>query len=286
MADGAQEYRTDAPEDPDARVLALDIGLYGHRGALASFFWYRRGGGLHTHGAELLPDDATLTDQMDMVEAWAETYPEYPQVSPVVVIGVTVLSAVGKRQVRAQLDTWLNPPWRRRLVSIGDYATEHNGVRGLTSRKKLRDLLASRLTEHTIKLTSTQHDAVAEYSGRRSRPGMTEDDEWRADEIDAVALPVALACLAAAYLLPEPVPTTAQLRDQHERAVRAWQRQYGLDHREAADRAVRHGMPGAVDIAGLAAGGPAGAAHRPAGALAKPSPLNPPLGGLTGKAPR
>lgn len=238
-----REERTDAPAAPDARVLALDIGVYGHRGAISSMFWYRRGGALHAHMAELLPDEATVTDQLDVLEAWAESYPEYWRVSPVVVIGVTVLSPVGKRQVRAHLDSWYNPPWRRRLVSIGDYAAEQAGVRGLISRKKLRDLIAARLTEHTITLTRAQHDAVALYTGRRERPGRDADDEWRADENDAVALPVALSCLATEYLLPPPLPTSEQAERARERARRAWQIRLGLSESEAAERAARIGHP-------------------------------------------
>jgi hypothetical protein len=238
-----RQARHDAPDAPDARVLALDIGLYGHRGSLSSMFWYRQGGVLHTHQAELLPEDATLTDQLDVMEAWAEAYPEYWQVSPVVVLGVTVLSHVGKRQVREHLDAWFNTPWRRRLVSIGDYAGEQAQIRALTSRKKLRDLLAARLSAHALTMTPGQHDAVAIYTGKREKPGRDEDDEWRTDETDALALPVALSCLAAAYLLPAPTATVEQHARRQASAAKAWQIEYGLPREEAVERARRQGPP-------------------------------------------
>jgi hypothetical protein len=241
---------TDAPDAPDARVLALDIGLYGHRGATSSMFWYHDGGVLHAHTATLLPDEATLGDQLDYLEALAEAYPEYWRISPVVVIGVTVLSPVGRREVRTHLDRWYNPPWRRRLVQIGDYAGEQTGAgRGLVSRKKLRDLLAARLGEHTITLTATQYDAVAQYTGRRVKPGRDADDEWRTDDTDALALPVALSCLGAAVLLPPAAPTAAARARAVERAARAWQIELGLDPAQALDRAQRLGHPRAQGTA-------------------------------------
>lgn len=241
-----REERRDAPDAPDARVLALDVGLYGHRGSISAMFWYREDGGkLHTHQAQLLPEDATLLDQLDIVEAWAEAYPEYWRISPVVVIGVTVLSPLGKRQVREHLDRWYNPPWRRRLVSVGDYAGEQAGTlaRGLTTRKKLRDHLALRLGERTLALTPLQFEAVSAYTGKREEPGRDDNDEWRTDENDAIALPVALSCLAAHYLLPTPTPTYAQRMRHLERAKRAWQLEFGLDEDDAWDRALRQGHP-------------------------------------------
>ncbi|WP_367139387.1 hypothetical protein [Saccharothrix sp. HUAS TT1] len=244
-----REVRADAPAAPSARVLALDIGVYGHRGSISSMFWYQAGGRLHTHVAELLPADATVLDQLDVLEALAESYPEYWQVSPVVVIGVTVLSPVGRREVRHHLDAWYNPPWRRRLVSVGDYAGEHTGIRGLMSRKKLRDLLAHRLTEHTITLTRAQHDAVALYTGRREKPGRDDDDEWRTDEADAYALPVALSCYAAGALLPPPLPGPQEQHRQLDRAARAWQLQLGVSETEALDHARRRGHPHQVAAA-------------------------------------
>jgi len=238
-----RQQRTDAPAGPDARVLALDIGLYGHLGSISSMFWYQRGGLLHAHQAQLLPEGATLLDQLDILEATAASYEEYRRISPVVVLGVTVLSPVGRREVRGHLESWFNPPWRRRLVAIGDYAGEHIAVRGLVSRKKLRDLISTRLTEHTLTLTPEQHDAVALYTGRREKPGRDPDDEWRTDEVDAVALPVALSCLGATALLPAPMPTPQQRQRDLERAMRAWQVQLDLSNDDAWDRAVRHGHP-------------------------------------------
>lgn len=239
-----REVRTDAPDAPDARILALDLGVYGHRGAISAMFWYQAGGLLHTHIAELLPVDATVTDQLDVLEALAESYPEYWRISPVVVIGVTVLSPIGKRQVRAHLDAWYNPPWRRRLVTIGDYAGEQAATRAAVPRKKLRDLIAYRLSERTITLTRAQHDAVANYTGRREKPGRdADDDEWRADETDAMALPVGLSCLAAATMLPAPAPTRHDQQRQFERAVRAWQIELGLSETEAREQAARRGHP-------------------------------------------
>lgn len=245
-----KEVRTDAPDAPDARVLALDVGVYGHRGSISSMFWYRRGGVLHAHVSELLPDEATLQDQLDVLEALAESYPEYYRVSPVVVVGVTVLSRVGRQEVRAHLDSWFNPPHRRRLVSIGDYAAEQTGTRGLISRQMLRDLIATRLTERTITLTKGQHDAIALYTGKRVPPGRDADDEWRADETDAVALPVALSCLATKYLLPPPAPTEQQQARAFERTVRAWRIQHGLSEAEAVDRALRQGHPAQANATG------------------------------------
>ncbi|HET6711666.1 hypothetical protein [Amycolatopsis sp.] len=238
-----REVRTDAPDAPDARVLALDVGVYGHRGSISSMFWYSRTGALHTHVAELLPDEATVGDQLDVLEALAETYPEYWRVSPVVVIGVTVLSSLGRRQVRAHLDGWYNSPWRRRLVTIGDYAGEQVGERYGTPRKKLRDLIAYRLSERTITLTKAQHDAVANYTGKRERPGRDDDDEWRSDENDAMAVPVALSCLAAATMLPQPTRSLADRQRALDRAKRAWQLEMGLSEEDAADQAVRRGHP-------------------------------------------
>lgn len=262
MPDG-QQVRTDAPDAPDARVLALDIGAYGHLGSISSMFWYHgAGGALHAHLAELLPEGATVQDQLDVLESLAESYDEYREVSPVVVVGVTVLSPVGKREVRAHLDSWYNPPWRRKLVTVGDYATEQAGTsaRGLTPRKKLRDLLATRLTERTISLTPAQFEAVSLYTGRRQKPGRDGDDEWRTDEVDAIALPVALSCLGAAVLLPPPAPTPGQKARLIERARRAWQFRFGLSEDEARFRAETQGHPdmqtGGADPGGLATGEP------------------------------
>lgn len=238
-----RQTRTDAPDAPDARVIALDLGLYGHRGSISSMFWYQATGKLHTHVAELLPESATLIDQLDVMEAFAESYPEYWQVSPVVVIGTTVLSPVGKTQVRKHLDSWYNPPHRRRLVSIGDYAGEQAQIRVLTSRKKLRDLVAARLATHTLTLTPGQHDAVAIYTGKREKPGRDDDDEWRSDETDAVALPVALSCLAAQYLLPAPTRNVEVERRIAGLAATAWRLEYGLSPEEALERAKTHGHP-------------------------------------------
>jgi hypothetical protein len=240
-----REERTDAPEGPDARVLALDVGLYGHRGSISAMFWYQQGGHLHAHRAELLPEDATLTDQLDVLESWAEAYPEYWRISPVVIIGVTVLSPVGKRHVREHLAAWYNPPGRRRLVTIGDYAGEQAGTggRGLLSRKKLRDHIAVRLAEHTLALTPLQHQAVSVYTGKREKPGRDAQDEWRTDETDAVALPVALSCLAATSMLPPPQPTAEQDLRAAERAQRAWQLERGVPADEAWDLAIRQGHP-------------------------------------------
>ncbi|GAA0607660.1 hypothetical protein GCM10010174_26040 [Kutzneria viridogrisea] len=226
-AGGSRETRTDAPPAPDARVLALDIGLFGHYGSISSMFWYQNGGHLHAHVAELLPEDATLLDQLDILEALAESYEEYWRIAPVVVLGVTVLSPIGRQQVRDHLGSWHNPPWRRRLVTVGEYASEHTGTRALTSRKKLRDLIAQRLTDHTLTVTRAQHDAIAQYTGRRAQPGRGTEEEWRTDEVDALALPVALSCLAAHSLLPPPLPTAVQLARQQDRAHRAAQHQFG-----------------------------------------------------------
>jgi hypothetical protein len=245
MPDGSQ-VRTDAPDAPDARVLALDIGAYGHLGSISSMFWYHGAGGtLHAHLAELLPEGATVQDQLDVLEELAESYEEYREVAPVVVVGVTVLSPVGKREVREHLDAWYNPPWRRKLVTVGDYAAEQAGTtaRGLTPRKKLRDLIAQRLTERTITLTPAQFHAVSLYTGRRQKPGRDADDEWRTDEVDAIALPVALSCLAAKYLLPPPAPSPGQRARMVERARRAWQFRYGLPEDEARHRAETQGHP-------------------------------------------
>lgn len=245
-----QEVLTSTPGGPDARILALDIGLYGHRGGISSMFWYRTGGRLHAHMSQLLPEGATLVDQLDMLEALAEAYPEYYRLSPVVAIGVTVLSPVGRREVRAHLDAWTNPPQRRRLVSVADYAGEQKGTRALTSRKNLRDLLSTRLTERTITLTKGQHDAVALYTGKRERPGRDADDEWRTDEADALALPVAYSCLAARYLLPPPQPTGEDRVAALERSKRAWQTRLGLSDGDAWDRALRQGHPDLVAASG------------------------------------
>jgi hypothetical protein len=244
-----------APDAPDARVLALDIGLYGHRGGISSMFWYRTGGKLHAHMSQLLPEGATLLDQLDMLEQVAEVYPEYRRVSPAVVIGVTVLSPVGRRQVRTHLDRWINPPHRRRLIAVGDYAREEQGIRSPMSRKKLRDLISDRLTQRTITLTRAQHDAVAEYTGRRQKPGRDSDDEWRTDETDALALPVAYTCVAAAYMLPPPQPTVRDRLALLERSKRAWQMQQGLSEGDAWDRAIRLGHPDVAQPAETSSGG-------------------------------
>lgn len=254
LPDG-QQIRTDAPDAPDARVLALDIGAYGHLGSISSMFWYHNGGALHAHVAELLPEGATVQDQLDVLEELAESYQEYREVAPVVVVGVTVLSQFGKREVREHLDGWYNPPWRRKLVTVGDFAGEHVGSRGLTPRKKLRDLIAQRLTEHTITLTPGQFEAVSLYTGRRQKPGRDADDEWRTDEVDAIALPVALSCLAARYLLPPPMPSEGAKDRMVERARRAWQYKFGLPEEEARHRAKTQGHPdqqtgGSPDLSG------------------------------------
>lgn len=245
MTTPAPEVLTSAPAAPDARVLALDLGLYGHSGAISSMHWYRTGGYLHAHTAALLPDDATLQDQLDVLEGLAESYDEYWRVSPVVIVGVTVLSSIGRRTVRSHLDSWYNPPWRRRLVAIGDYAGEQaqTPARSRVTRGKLRDLIAARLCEHTLTLTPAQYEAVASYTGKRVRPGRDGDDEWRTDETDAVALPVALSCLATTTLLPAPHPTVASRSREVERAQRAWQIELGLTAEEALDRALRQGHP-------------------------------------------
>lgn len=237
------EELTTAPDSPDARVLALDIGLYGHPAGVCSMFWYRAGGYLHAHTSQLLPGDATLRDQLDYLEALAETYEEYWRISPVVVIGVTVLSPIGRSEVRAHLDAWYNPPWRRRLVAIGDYAGEQAQTRGLMTRKKLRDLVARRLGERTITLTAGQYEAVAQYTGKREKPGRDADDEWRSDETDALALPVALACLATTTLLPAAEPTPQSRERGKARCARAWELELGVSEEEAADRAERLGHP-------------------------------------------
>lgn len=250
MTSADRQVRTDAPDAPDARVLALDIGVYGHRGSITSMFWYQRGGGLHTHVAELLPAEATVLDQLDVLEALAESYPEYWRISPVVVVGVTVLSNVGKQQVRSHLSSWYNPPWRRRLVAVGDYAGEQAGTgRALVTRKKLRDLIAERLTARTVTLTAAQHDAVANYTGRRQRPGRDSDDEWRSDDTDALAVPVGLACLAAHVLLPRPLPGPEEHHRWLLRVQRAWQLALGLPDDEAWDQARRRGHPHATSPA-------------------------------------
>ncbi|MBB3665954.1 hypothetical protein FB384_004913 [Prauserella sediminis] len=239
-----REVRTDAPDAPDARVLALDVGAYGHKGSISAMFWYRQGGHLHAHASDLLPPEATVRDQLDVLEGLAESYPEYWRVSPVVVIGVTVLSGEGRREVRQHLADWYNPPTRRRLVAVGDYAGEQSGGRGLVPRKKLRDMIAQRLTAHTLHLTSTQQEAVSLYSGRRARPVHDADiDGWRHDDTDAIALPVALSCLAARSLLPPPMPTAEQRWRQKDRLVRAWQIEMGLSEQEAHEQAHRHGHP-------------------------------------------
>lgn len=241
-----QEYRTDAPAAPDARVLALDIGLYGHRGSITSMFWYQHGGMLHSHVASLLDSDFTLVDQLDTLEAWAETYPEYYRVSPVVIVGTTVLSPFGKNQVRRQLDSWYNPPHRRRLAAIGDYAGEQAASKGVVPRKKVRDLLADRISAHALTLTRSQFDAVGLYTGRREKPGHDPDtDGWRHDDTDAIALPVALACFAARFLLPAPTPTEADKDRALDRAVRAWQLETGLSTEQATEQAQRVGHPNA-----------------------------------------
>lgn len=243
--------RTDAPNAPDARVLALDIGAYGHKGSISAMFWYRAGGLLHAHQSQLLPQEATVRDQMDILEALAESYPEYWRVSPVVVVGVTILSGEGRRDVREHLDSWYNPPARRRLVAIGDYAGEQGGSRGLVPRKKLRDLIAARLTAHTLRMTAEQQNAVALYTGRRQKPAHDADtDGWRHDDTDAVAVPVALSCLAAKTLLPPPEPTAEQQWRARNRMVRAWQFEAGLDEDQAREQAHRHGYPRVFQTSG------------------------------------
>lgn len=239
-----REIRTDAPDAPDARVLALDLGAYGHKGSLSSMFWYRAGGHLHAHESELLPGEATVRDQLDILEALAESYPEYWRISPVVIVGVTVLSAEGRNEVRRHLDSWYNPPSRRRLVAVSAYAGEQTAARGTVARKKLRDLLNQQLTSHTIHLTEQQQDAVSLYTGKRDKPSRDPDtDGWRHDDTDALALPVALTCFAAKYLLPTAMPTSEQRWRALDRARRAWQIHLGLADDEAWDWAWRYGHP-------------------------------------------
>lgn len=236
--------RTDAPDAPDARVLALDLGAYGHKGSLSSMFWYSAGGHLHAHESELLPGEATVRDQLDILEALAESYPEYWRVAPVVVIGVTVLSGDGRNDVRRHLDSWYNPPGRRRLVSVGAYAGEQTASRGTVARKKLRDVLNQRITSHTLHMTTQQQDAVSLYTGTRDKPSRDPDtDGWRHDDTDALALPVALTCLAAKYLLPTPMPTSEQRWRALDRARRAWQIQLATSDDEAWEWAWRYGHP-------------------------------------------
>src|SRR5690606_11659523 len=148
------------------------------------------------------PDD-NLLDQLETLEAWPTTFPEGRWISPVVIVGTTVLSPFARQTVRAHLDASYNPPHRRRLNNIGDYAGEQAQTRGITSRKKLRDLVALYLAEDRITVTPDQEDALKLYTGRREKPGRDPDEDgWRIDETDAVALPVAEACFAARYLLP------------------------------------------------------------------------------------
>lgn len=225
-------------------MLALDIGAYGHKGSLSAMFWYSAGGHLHAHESELLPGEATVRDQLDILEGLAESYPEYWRVSPVVVLGVTVLSGDGRNDVRRHLDSWYNPPGRRRLVSVGAYAGEQTASRGTVPRKKLRDVLNQRITSHTLHMTTQQQDAVSLYTGTRDKPSRDPDtDGWRHDDTDALALPVALTCLAAKYLLPTPMPTSEQRWRALDRARRAWQIQLATSDEEAWDWAWRYGHP-------------------------------------------
>ena len=240
----SHSLRTDAPEAPDARILALDIGLYGHVGSLASFFWYRTGGRLHAHAAMLCEPDDNLDDQLALLESWAESFPEYRYHAPVVVLGTTVLSTVGRQDVRAALGRWLNPPHRRRLVNIGDYAGEQAGARGLVPRKKLRDLLLSQMSRRALTLTGEQQQAITLYTGKRAKPSRDPDDDgWRLDETDALALPVAHACFATRYLLPPPIEDGNALDERMDRYAHAWQLERDLSPAQAQDRAWRYGHP-------------------------------------------
>lgn len=240
----SSSLRTDAPDEPDARVLALDIGLYGHVGSLASFFWYRTGGRLHAHATLLAEPDDNLDDQLALLEAWAESFPEYRYLSPVVVIGTTVLSHVGRQTVREQLSRWLNPPHRRRLLNIGDYAGEQAGARGLVPRKKLRDLLLDQMSRRALTLTDEQRQAITLYTGKRAKPSRDPDDDgWRLDETDALALPVAHACFATRYLLPPPIEDADALDERMARYARAWQLERDVTAAEAQDRAWSRGHP-------------------------------------------
>lgn len=236
--------RFDAPPEPDARILALDIGAYGHVGSLASFFWYRQGGRLHAHATLLAEPDDNLLDQLDLLESWAESYPEYRYLAPVVVLGTTVLSPFGRSEVRAHLGRWLNPPNRVRLLNIGDYAGEQTGAKGVISRKKLRDLVALQMARSALTLTDEQRQAITLYTGKRAKPGRDPDEDgWRLDETDALAVPVAEACFAARYLLPPPVEDADGLDERMARYARAWQIDRGLDAATAQEHAWRYGHP-------------------------------------------
>lgn len=240
-----QQQRTDAPDSPDERVICLDIGLYGHVGCAASFFWYRSTGALHAHQTEILEPDDNLFQQLAGIEYWAEQYQEYRYHPPTVVIGTTVLSPSGRMYVREALDRWLSPPHRRRLINVGDYAGEQATTRGLVSRKKLRDLLLIKGQRHkSLTLTPDQHRAVTLYTGKRIKPGRDEgEDTWRMDETDAVALPVAYAVFAARYLLPPADPSPAEREAELQRAAHAWEIERGLAPAEAMDWARRYGHP-------------------------------------------
>lgn len=231
-------------EKPDARVLALDIGLYGHVGSMSAFYWWRTGGSLHTHTHFLFEVDDSLLDQLELLEAWAEEYPEYRFLAPVVIVGTTVLSPVGRQTVRDRLDRWLSPPSRRRLINIGDYAGEQAATRGIVPRKKMRDLVSLYLAQRRLTVTDEQYAALQLYTGKREKPGRDPDEDgWRVDETDAIALPVAEACFAAKYLLPPPIEGSTQLDERMARYARAWQLELDLDDAQAQDHAWRYGHP-------------------------------------------
>lgn len=234
------------PDDaPDARILALDIGLYGHIGGMTSIFWWSQGGILAAHESMLFQPDDSLLDQLDMLEIWAEQYPEYRWLPPVVVVGTTVLSPYGRQRVRHHLNEWASPPWYRRLINVGDYAGEQAGNQSTVSRKKLRDILAMTMAEDRLRLTDGQRSAITIYTGKRERPGRDPDaDEWRYDETDAVSLPVAHACYAARYLLPSPEESQDQTAARIARYARAWQIELpAISDDDALDRAWTYGHP-------------------------------------------
>lgn len=232
---------------PDARILALDIGLYGHVGGMTSMFWWQTGGILAAHETMLFQTDDSLTYQLAVLEQWAEEFPEYREgLPPIVIIGTTVLSSYARQTVRASLDRWVSPPWLRRMVNVGeDYAGEQSGNRSRISRKALRDLLAVHMSDGRLRLTDDQRAAVALYTGKRERPRRDPDsDEWRVDETDAISLPVAYACYAARYMLPAPEESWEQTEERLEQWAHAWQIVLpGLSDDDALERAWTQGHP-------------------------------------------
>lgn len=262
--------RYDAPDAPDARILALDIGMFGHVGSLADFFWYRQGGRLHAHSTLLAEPDDNLLDQLDLLESWAESYPEYRYLAPVVIVGTTVLSSFGRAEVRSALASWLNPPTRQRLVNIGDYAGEQTGSRGVINRKKLRDLVGMAMARGALTLTDEQRQAISLYTGKRVKPGRDPDEDgWRVDETDALALPVAEACFAARYLLPPAIEDGDGLDQRIARYAHAWQIEMNLDDAQAQDWAWRYGHPRQQHRPEAATGSDETAWTRPVGAHAR-----------------